>query len=286
MKKIGLLALLCIAFVQLRAQDAVAFKIKYMPGRQYQMSMKMNMKVLGTVSGDSTLINKLKESGITQPVNVNVNLGMTGNITTGTMGSDGSFPFTTIYKFENLDVMLGDKQIPIPPKVTETTLKSAGHITADGILHIDSVAGKKANDSTKRKMEQTMNMFQRQIQFPEKAMKPGESFTQNTPINIPMGGKTAGDMKMNYDITYKLNSIDGGKAYFDITPNLSMNLDIPGKVTVNMTGTGSGKMVYSIKDNFPVSHDGEFKMNIKADAGKVNVDGTADITANSTITIN
>ena len=68
-------------------------------------------------------------------------------------------------------------------------------------------------------------------------------------------------------------------------PNFSMNLQI-GKVSVDMSGTGTGKMVYSIKDNFPLSKEGSIDVKIKLASPKINVDGTAVITSKYDCTIN
>src|SRR6185503_15911901 len=119
--------------------------------------------------------------------------------------------------------------------------------------------------------------------FPEKPMKPGDSFTQTMPFNMPMkdGG---GDIKVEASVTYKLTSISDGKAYFDMTPSFSMNVTVK-KISVDMSGTGTGKMVYSIKDNFPVSKSGSFDLKLKVTSEKVNVDGTAVITSTTTTVV-
>jgi len=102
-------------------------------------------------------------------------------------------------------------------------------------------------------------------------------------MNIPI--TKGSDMKMDAGITYKLVSISDGKAYFDLVPNLNMSITVK-NVAVNMTGTGSGKMVYSINDNFPLSRDVNFNMKIKVVSEKINVDGTAAITMSSNTVIN
>jgi hypothetical protein len=105
-------------------------------------------------------------------------------------------------------------------------------------------------------------------------------------MNLPIGKKAGGDIKLNYTTTYKLTSIKDGQAYFDVVPTFSMDFSIPNKMSVNMTGTGLGKMVYSIKDNFPISHNGDYTLKINFKSDKVNVDANGTITGNSTTTIN
>ncbi len=285
MKKLFLYTLLCLAFTQLKAQQGVVFKIKYQPGLTYKSSLNMNMKLTGTVSGDPQIIEKLKSQGITQPVTVNINLGMDGLTKTGAANADNSFPLHMSFKFDSLSVNLGDKQVPIPPKITETNISIVGHSGPDGKLQMDSVAGKKVTDSVKNKMQQMMSLFQKQIQFPDKPLKPGDLFTQTMPMNIPMGKSTTNNIKANYSMTYKLVSITGDNAYFDVTPNFSMDFSIQG-IAINMSGTGLGKLTYSMKNNFPISNDGNFNMKLKVTSAKINVDATAVVKTGYTTTIN
>jgi len=140
------------------------------------------------------------------------------------------------------------------------------------------------SDSAQKKMEQMMNMIQKQIQFPDKPLKPGDTFTQGGPVNVPVS-KNGADVKINFGTTYKLIKIEGDKAYFDLTPTFSMNMQMK-NISIDMSGTGTGKMVYSIKDNFPLSKEGNINMKIKVTSPKVNVDGTAVVTSKSDCVIN
>ncbi len=286
MKKIYLYALLCLSFTQLKAQDGVVFKVKYLPNHNYQASIKVGVKLNLTIAGDSSILSKLSSMGITQPVQADAELGMGGNMKTGAMESDKSFPLNIDYKINNISVSASGKQLPIPPKVTEMDIKVTAHVGQDGKFKIDSAMGKKIVDTTEKQMKQMkqmMDLVQKQIQFPDKPMKPGDSFTQGMPMNIPISA--GNNMQMNAGVTYKLVSISDGKAYFDMVPNFSMDFKMK-EVSVSFSGTGTGKMVYSIKDNFPLSKEGTVNMVIKVNAGKVNVDGTAVITSNYTGTIN
>lgn len=283
MKKIYLLALMCLGITQLKAQDGVVFKVKYLPNHNYQTAVNISIKANATLSGDSALIAKLNSQGITQPINATVSLGLNGSMKTGAQGADNTFPLDMDYKVTNMDVKANDKQIPIPPKISEKDFKVMGHITQDGQIKIDSAEGKKMNDSTEKKMKQMMDMVQKQVKFPDKALKPGDTFTQGAPINIPMSANN--NAQVTGSVVYKLVSISGGKAYFDMVPTFSMDLKIK-NTTVNVTGTGTGKMVYSVKDSFPLSKEGTFNMKIKVNSPKFNVEGTAVVTSDYTCTIN
>jgi hypothetical protein len=284
MKKIYLLALLCLPFIQLKAQDGVVFKIKYLPNHDYHVGVKVGVTINATVSGSQQVTDFLSAQGITQPVNVAVNIGMNGDSKTGSAGSDQSFPLKMNYTISDFGASINGKPAPIPTTIAGKSFSLAGRITSDTQIHLDSAMGKKLDDSTEKKMQQMMTMLQKQIKFPERPLKPGDTFTESAPIgNIPIKGGS--DVKAEAGVTYKLVSISDGKAYFDMIPHFSMAFGIK-TLSVNISGEGSGKMVYSIKDNFPLSKDATFNMKIKVTSDKVNVDATAVITSSYTATVN
>jgi len=283
MKKFFLLLVVCASVSQLKAQNGVVFKIKYLPGRNYATMVNVGMKINATLSGDQQLIDKLSAQGITQPMNASLSLSINGNTKTGVLNSDKTFPLNMDYKIADISVEANGKQFPIPPKATDKDIKASGHITQDWQLQIDSADGKKVNDTTSKKMQQMLDMFQKQIQFPDKPLKPGDTFTQGAPMNIPVKGTD--NIVVNASTTYKLVSIADGKAYFDIVPNFSMDFKIK-TIAVNVIGTGTGKMVYSIKDSFPISKEGTVNLKIKVTSDKINVDGTAVVTTKYSCTIN
>ncbi len=286
MKKIILVAFLSLTIVQLKAQDGVVFKIKYQPNKTYKSDLGFVIKLNANVTGDPGILDKLKSSGITSPITVNVEMGASGLMHSGSVAPDGSFPINLDYKVIKLTVAANGHEAPIPPNISEKDMKVAAHITPDGVMMIDSADGRKTDDSTKRKIQQMTSLFQKQIQFPDRALKPGDSFTQSNPINIPLGNKIGGAIKITYSVTYKLTSIADGKAYFDVIPNFSMDFGMQSKITANITGTGLGKLVYSIKDSFPISNTGDYTMTFKITSQQVNVDATGSVTANSTAVVN
>jgi hypothetical protein len=188
-------------------------------------------------------------------------------------------------KIDSLNVSANGKQAPIPPTISEKTAHIVARASTDNLTTIvDSVNGVRATDSAQNQMNQMMSMMQREIQFPAAPMKPGDTFTQTIPFNMPVKG-TGGNMHVDASIMYKLNRISEGKAYFDMTPKFSMNFNVQ-KVSISMNGSGTGKMVYSIKDNFAISKSGTFNATIKVTSAKVNVDGTAVVSSSSTTIIN
>ena len=70
-------------------------------------------------------------------------------------------------------------------------------------------------------------------------------------MSVPVGGN---NMDLNSEVVYKLVSIADGNANFDVQQSMNMSVPIAG-ATVNISGDGTGKMVYSIKDNFATDYN-------------------------------
>src|SRR3978361_633151 len=94
MKKLLIFSFLLLSLSQVKAQEGVVFKIKYMPGHNYQSTIKGTAKISANVSGDQQMMSKLKTFGITDKADVDVDLSASGVTTTGAAASDNTFPVT------------------------------------------------------------------------------------------------------------------------------------------------------------------------------------------------
>lgn len=282
MKKLIFLFLIALA-VNAQAQKGIVFKMKYLPNHTYTMATGMTMNFDVNLSGNEDIVEKLKTQGITQPMKANLTMSLIGNTKTGQAAADNVFPMTVAYKLDQIAVKIGDKNIPMPPQInTETTIY--GHADKEGRFKADSVGGKATKDTSDKKIAQMMNAIQNKIKFPEKPMRIGDTFTQETPISLPM---TAGEDNGNTDIkaTYKLVSINNGLANFDIVQNADMKINIKG-VTLKITGTGGGKLIYSIKNNFPVDYSSSLNLAIDGNIGNAIIKGTAVLNGDYKYTVN
>jgi hypothetical protein len=127
-----------------------------------------------------------------------------------------------------------------------------------------------------------MNSMLKMIKFPDHPLKPGDTFTQQVPFTLPMLSGEGNSI----ETTYKLVSVDGNKANFDIMQNISIKTDIKGKLNIALTGSGTGKMVYDISNNFPSTYTSTANVQVSVKTDKINVSGTLNMngTMNYTIT--
>lgn len=282
MKKYLFVSFLILSVGFTKAQDGVIFKIKFLPSHTYQIATNVSGVVTTDLSGNKDLAEKLASKGITQPLVGNVQFDNKTTATTGALSADNTFPVTMVKgAMPNINISINGKQIPIPaPKGAE--MKFYGHVSTDGKLNLDSVGGKKLDYSTAAPIKKMMNSMMGAVNFPEHPIKVGESFTQTVPFNLPMTNK---GIDISIKVIYKLTSISGDNAYFDIAQVLDMKLDLK-NINLSLTGNGSGKMVYDIKNNYPSSSNSDMKMFITVKSDKINAVATAKISTNTSYQIN
>jgi hypothetical protein len=279
MKKILFVSFLALSFSFVKAQDSVLFKIKYLPNHTYQLGGNTSISLYADLSGNKELASKLATQGIAQPMNVILQFNTNGTTTTSSIGAENSFAVDMKVSAPTMSGTLNGKQIPIPIKKSNTEFY--GRVNSEGKLSIDSLNGQKLNDSATIAAKKMMNKIMGMVNFPEHAIKVGDSFTQDIPFDLPV----AKGMTINIEMTYKLIKITDGKAYFDIKQGLDMQMPMK-QINISITGTGLGKMVYDIKNNFPVSLNSNLFMTINLKSDKFSGGATANITTNSTYVIN
>lgn len=262
MKKLTLYTILFFSFIQLKAQDGVLFKMAYQPNKDYATTMKMNMVFIVDLSGDQEILDKMKQSGFTPPIDAVMNMSLSGHTVTGAFDANKNFPAKISFKFDDMSVKVGDREMPIPQNAfgNETTIY--GHVGADGKLKADSLNGNNLRDTAEQKVSQLLNTIHNKIKFPDHPLRVGDTFVQEIPLNIPIANNNP---KVDIKATYKLVSINNGKAYFDILQNGNITVNVK-EVNLVITGTGMGKMVYDIKNTYPTNYKTD--LDLKVD-GKV-----------------
>ena len=120
------------------------------------------------------------------------------------------------------------------------------------------------------------------ISYPKKTLKVGETFVQDVPMEIPVGG---GTMKMKDVVTYKLNRIEGKKAYFTVSHDINLAGDVAGAGNMQGTGKGTGEMVYDAASKYPVINTGDMDMNLAMQQGGMSVEMKMKMKVNQTTTV-
>jgi hypothetical protein len=247
----------CAAFLfvgKARAQDAVLFKPKYLPNHTYNSTMTMNMDMQMTEPGK---IHSNTNKNVTKPqMKMHMETATDMKMITGSVDSSKAFPISMSVRPKKMRMVMNGKESNMP-NTAHANQMIYGKATADGKLFIDSVAGIKLADSLKNKMVGLINNLMNAIKFPDHALKIGETFTQEIPINMPMGNLGGNLISKG---TYKLISVKDNIAIFDILMNVSMNV-AQKQMNMQMTGGGTGKLTYDIITNYPGSTKMDINLN-------------------------
>ena len=281
MKKLLYIPILLLTLT-VRAQKGIVFKMKYTPNHTYAGGINMDIKAKVDLSGNDTVVSKLKAQGLTLPINIDMVMKMDGNTKTGATGASGAFPIAMIYKMDTLSMGINGNKVPIPSDKLGAGTSIYGHVGADGKLKADSIGGSKMADTSEAHITQMMNTIQKNINFPDHPMKIGDSFTQDMPLNIPIAGNS---VAATAKATYKLLSISGGYANFDVNQSMDMTVTVKG-VAVHLTGSGAGKMVYSIKNNFATEYSTLLNMTVTGSIKTLQINATATMDMEYKYTIN
>lgn len=234
------------------SQNELQFKIQYFPETVYNQTVTQTSENIITYSGSKEFLQKIKDKNIQNPTVTNSSTIIKTEFKTGKLNIKNSFPITM--KFLNLTNSEGKKIIP-----DGTIIYGQG--TIDDMPKLDSIVSEGMNNEFKKGLLETMQSTFSQITFPNRKLKIGESFSQETPLSLPVLNNT---IEMTMLTNYKLISIENNLGNFEVSQIYTMKSNISNNEIV-ATGSGKGKIVYDIKNNFFLKYltDGEIEMDVK-----------------------
>ena len=241
------------------AQDAITFRLKAKPGdkRYYQISstMEMSQKVAGQEVDTKMTSKQAIEREVTEP-------DKDGNITlrskTLRLQMDSVFPGVGPYKYdsdstENNDgSAIGAAVAPlydaISGAVVDITVNPQGKVTKatglaeaiKGAIQGNPIAQQFAAGSDSDEAS-AMGMRDQFIEFPKKALSPGDEWEVPYDMDLAKLGKATGTTKYKYE---GLEDSTRGKSIHKFTFTASMDFDLDLK-TDAVTGTGKMKITSS-----------------------------------------
>ncbi|TPG41624.1 hypothetical protein [Flavobacterium pectinovorum] len=223
------------------------FKIGYAPQTVYTQILEQSSETELHYIGSDELLEKLKNKGVANPTLAKTFSIMESVCKTGKTAKDGNFPVTIEFnKSTN-----SENKIIIPDGTILYGIASTSTMPK-----LDSIISKDLDESFKSTLLSTIQSMFSQIALPEKKMKIGESFSQETPLKIPIAGLS---MDMQITTIYKLISVTNQTANFDIDQKYVLDVAmLDGKYNINAEGGGNGKLLYDIPNHFAT----QFKLDI------------------------
>lgn len=221
-------------------KDGLIFKIQIQPLHTYNqvITSKSHNELKYICSED--ILNKLKAKGIANPTISDNDYEMSVVLKSEKVNSSNKFPLIVEFtKYKSNDKKMSSK--------IEGT-KGYGFASLDGSMTFDSISSSISSEEFKKSMIATMNNILSALKFPERKMKVGEQFTQETPLKNSMQG-------LNFDMkiisTYKLNNFTNDFAYFDISSEYIFDTGSTSTMqNFEGIGTEKGKLTYDIRNNY------------------------------------
>ena len=259
--------LLAIGFIIIFSQQSIAqqeifFQVKFKPNKTYitdmvnAMDMEMNFDV------DSTKKKQMEANGMKLPMRMNMLQEMTMSTKTGAVTSDKRIPMTMTYDKMGITTTMNGTETKQPNNFVGMKIKA--YATEEGKVSIDTIEGN-ADAAMKGALQKMVSQIVQNVAFPSKAMKIGDSFKQELPMEMPMGGQ---NINMLINVVYTLKEIKGSQAFFDYTQTLSMDFKLANG-TSTATGSGTGRMTYNMPANYVTDTTGDMIMNMNMQMGEM-----------------
>jgi hypothetical protein len=254
--------LLLVISIQLsvaQTKNELVFKIQYNPETKYDQTLDQTSHLEMKYAGEADFIQTLKEKGVQNPTFVDNHSIIESVMKTGKLTNKTYFPLT----IEFLKTTNSDNKTQIPDG---TIIYGKG--TLGNMPTLDSIVSKGLSEEFKKGLLQTMQATFSQINIPERKVKVGDVFDLDTPLSIPISGI---QMDMTITTTYKLLSIKNNIADFDVSQVYTMKANTT-KFPMNATGTGKGKLLYDVVNNFNLNYQIDMEMSANVKIEKIELD--------------
>lgn len=220
-----------------QSNQILDFKSGYSPETTYNQitSNASDYEVL--YAGSEKFLENLKQNGVVNPAKIKNSFNLETLSKTGKTDKSGNFPITIEY-LKSIDAN-GKTIIP-----NGTLLY--GKTSSSTMPEMDSIVSKGMEESFKNIIFQTVKSTFSQLVMPQKKLKIGESFIQESPLTLPIAGI---NIEMLITTTYGLKSINSKNAFFDITQTYTMKMS-DSRFETNGAGIGKGDLIYDIPNHF------------------------------------
>lgn len=233
-----------------QSKQILDFNAGYAPENVYKQLIQSFSETEINYIGSDTFLETIKNQGIQNPTIQKAGMEMETVSETGKMDKEGNFPITIIYnKSETND---GKTIIP-----NGTMLY--GKVSLSTMPKLDSISAKDLDETFKNSIFEIVKSTFSQVSIPIKKIKVGDSFSQDTPLTIPMAGIK---FEMLITTTYKLKNIIDQNANFDIDQVYKMKIT-ESEYNIEASGSGTGTLTYDIPNHFITENTTDIDLHLK-----------------------
>lgn len=234
------------------AQKKNIFKMHLSPEMKYEQKVSTTFENTISYEGDDAFLAKLKARGNENPEITKRSSISESVITTGTESSDGWFPITIEYT--NSDT--GDSKTGMPDGTKIFGRDSIGQKPV-----LDSIVSTEIPEASKKILLKSIQNSFVKIDFPEKKLKPGDTFVKEDTLSVPVVGAK---VEILISTTYTLISVKKNIAVFDLSEVHTM-VSQHTKFKLDASGSGSGKIKFDNKNHYFLEYDTNVEMAMNID---------------------
>ncbi|WP_207429444.1 hypothetical protein [Pedobacter sp. SYSU D00535] len=256
------------------SQKQVDFRMKFLPNKTYTTEMVNDMKMEMDFLGDTAKRNQMLSNGLELPMQMDMLQEMSLSTQTGQLTADRRIPLTISYNKMDVTMNMQGKEMKQPNQFSG--LKIKGYATESGKLSVEAIEGSSSAEM-KEAIEKMVSQLLNAVQFPDKPMKQGDTFTQELPMIVPAG---ANSLNLVVKINYTLKEVKEKQAFFDYTQAITLDMKAE-QANSTATGSGTGKMIYDIPLNYITDTTSDMILNMSMAVGDVKMKINA--TAKSTV---
>lgn len=251
MKKIFFLLFASLTFSSYsQSSQVLEFNAGYAPEYVYKQLIQTFSETEINYIGSNAFLESLKSQGVQNPTIQKTGMEMETVSETGKMDKEGNFPITITY----LKSESNDGQTIIP---NGTMLY--GKVSLSTMPKLDSISAKGLDETFKQSIFEIVKSTFSQVSIPIKKIKVGDSFSQETPLTIPVAGIK---FEMLITTTYKLKNIINQKANFDITQVYKMKVN-ESEYNMEASGNGTGTLTYDIPAHYITENTTDINLHLK-----------------------
>ena len=222
------------------------------------VNFKTSFKPNTTYTQSTSMLNKMEVSYGAEPMAQEQNSSMTTITTVGALANN-EMPVT-------VELTMDASQ---PGAAQMNGTKVIGKVSPDAAPVFTSIEAPNLPEQAKQMIMKMITEGATKGFLPAKQVKVGETFVQEMPMEIPIGpGQT---MNMKDVITYKLDKVEGRKAYFTQNHVITLDMTVEGE-NMKGSGTGTGQIVYDMDNTYPIQNDSTLEMNMGFEAEGMPID--------------
>lgn len=253
MKKIVLLIILVTNFTI--GQESFRFQTGFQPNSEYLFIMKTKGETQINFFGDSLILANLKNNGIELPI-ISKNTSEVNVLTkTGEVDSQNAIQAIIEYQNSTNKIMIEGELTEQKNPISGTT--AYGRYLENNHFEVDSINNSSISEETIQNLKQTINQVQQNINFPDRELVLGDSFTNIIPLNMPI--KNMAPIEILIVTDYTLIEVKNNLAKFNLIQEMELKSSNP-QLEIKLDGEGKGYSEFNIQDKTISKHHSDISM--------------------------